>query len=264
MLTGVYQAVKKDGTVYYRSSITYQNKHISLGSFTSEPEAHDAYMEAYGLLSNPDISLEQKLFGASALKFEKIVSLINFRDNQIYIKTPIYLYTNYFSYYLSEKEELKFDIDDLFFYSTHKILKRGGHLFVNEYGMQTSILSRYGIKNFAVAGRDYMFMNGDTMDFRYSNIMVINRYYGVTAAVRKGQPCYEVRIHINGNFLVGVFRQEAAAAVAYNKAVDLAVAHGVMKNFSENYIPDLSSKEYAEIYSEIKLSKKFLHYLESL
>ena len=225
MLAGVYRAVRKDGMVYYRSSITYQNKHISLGSFTSELGAHEAYLEAYELLSGPDISLEQKLFGASALKFE---------------------------------------IDDLFFYSTHKILKRGGHLFVNEYGMQTSILSRYGIKNFAVAGKDYIFMNGDTMDFRYSNIMVINRYYGVTAAVRKGQPCYEVRIHINGNFLVGVFRQETTAAIAYNKAVDLAAAHGVLKNFSENYIPDMSAKEYAEIYSELKLSKKFLHYLESL
>ena len=59
----------------------------------------------------------------------------------MYIKTPIYLRRNYFSYYFSKNEEYKFDIDDLFFYSQHKILRRGGRLFVNEYGMQTSIFS---------------------------------------------------------------------------------------------------------------------------
>ena len=152
----------------------------------------------------------------------------------------------------------------MFFYSTHKILRRGGHLFVNEYGMQTSILSRYGIRSFATAGRDYIFVNGDTSDYRYSNIMVINRYYGVTAAVRKGRPCFEVRIHINGNYLVGIFNQETIAAIAYNKAADLAAAHGISKNFSENYIPDMSAAEYAQIYADLKLSKKYLHYLESL
>lgn len=264
MLSGVYQATKKNGTIYYRSSITYQNKHISLGSFELESDAHRAYVEASELLLKTDISLEENLLKTAALKFEKVISLLNFRDNKIYIKTPIYLHTNYFSYYLSEKEELKFDIDDLFFYSTHKILRRGGHLFVNEYGMQTSILSRYGIRSFATAGRDYIFVNGDTADYRYSNIMVINRYYGVTAAVRKGRPCFEVRIHINGNYLVGIFHQETIAAIAYNKAADLAAAYGISKNFSENYIPDMSAAEYAQIYADLKLSKKYLHYLESL
>ena len=33
MLPGVYQAKKKDDTIYFRSSITYSGKHISLGSF---------------------------------------------------------------------------------------------------------------------------------------------------------------------------------------------------------------------------------------
>ena len=33
MLPGVYQAKKKDNTIYFRSSITYSGKHISLGSF---------------------------------------------------------------------------------------------------------------------------------------------------------------------------------------------------------------------------------------
>ena len=69
------------------------------------------------------------------------------------LKTPIYLRRNYFSYYFSKNEEYKFDIDDLFFYSQHKILRRGGRLFVNEYGMQTSIFSRYGIPSHGVPGR---------------------------------------------------------------------------------------------------------------
>ena len=43
MLPGVYLATKKDGTVYYRSSITYRSKHISLGSFSTEEDAHCAY-----------------------------------------------------------------------------------------------------------------------------------------------------------------------------------------------------------------------------
>lgn len=261
MLPGVYQTQKKDGSIYYRSGITFKNKHISLGSFSGEEDAHAAYLEAEHILSHADVSLEHKLFHPKTLKFEKVVSLINFRDNGIYIKTPIYLHKNYFSYYLSETEEYKFDIDDLFFYSSHKIMKRGGHLFVNEYGMQTTLLSRYGIRRFAVCGRDYVFANGDVFDYRYSNIIVVNRYYGVTSAIRKNQACYEVRLHLNGNYLVGVYSSEITAAIAYNKAVDTAIAHGIKKNFPENYIPDLSAKDYAAIYSELKLSRKFLKYL---
>ncbi len=261
MQKGVYQAAKKDGTIYYRSSITYRNKHISLGSFPEEADAHAAYLEAEKILTDPSISLEHKLFHPKMLNFEKVVTLVNFRDNRIYIKTPIYLHHNYFSYYLSAKEEYKFDIDDLFFYSSHKIIKRGGHLFVNEYGMQTTILSRYGIRSFAVNGRDYTFVNGDQTDYRYSNILLVNRYYGVTSSVRNGKPCFEVRLHINGNYIIGIYDSEITAAIAYNKAVDTAIAHGIIRNYAENYIPDLSAKEYASIYSELKLSKKFLKYV---
>lgn len=262
MLPGVYQAKKKDGSVYYRSSITFRNKHISLGSFSSEADAHDAYLEAAHILSHANVSLEHKIFHPRILKFDKVVSLINFRDNGIYIKTPIYLHANYFSYYLSETEEYKFDIDDLFYYSSHKIMKRGGHLFVSEYGMQTTLLSRYGIRSFAVCGRDYVFANGDALDYRYSNIIVVNRYYGVTSVVRKNKRCFEVRLHINGNHLTGVYDSEVTAAIAYNKAVDAAIAHGIKKNFPENYIPELSARDYAAIYSELKLSRKFLKYLD--
>ena len=46
MLKGVFPATKKDGTIYYRTSINYSGKHISLGSFASEEMAHLAYKEA--------------------------------------------------------------------------------------------------------------------------------------------------------------------------------------------------------------------------
>lgn len=48
MLSGAFSAKTKDGTIYYRSSLTYKRKHISLGSFPTEEEAHLAYKE--GLL----------------------------------------------------------------------------------------------------------------------------------------------------------------------------------------------------------------------
>ena len=45
---------------------------------------------------------------------------------------------------------------------------------------------------------------------------------------------------------------------------DLAKAFGVNRNYSENYILDLSAKEYAETYTKIKISKKYESYLKGL
>lgn len=264
MLPGVYLARKKDGTSYYRSSITFQNKHISLGSFASEQKAHEAYQEAACLLFDSSTAFDDVFSLPTILNFDKVISLLNFRDNHIYFKNPIYLRNNYFVYYLSQTEELKFDIDDLFYYSSHKIMRRQGHLFVSDYGMQVSILSRYGIKSHAVAGRDYYFANEDPLDLRYSNIIVINRYYGVTKISSPGSDSYKVQIHINGNYTVGTYQKEEKAAIAYNKAVDLAKTHGIQKNFQTNYLEGYSPREYAELYSQIKLSKKYLHYLQTI
>lgn len=269
MLPGVYQAKKKDGTIYYRSSITYQGKHISLGSYPSESEAHQAYLDALTILDHSaaasldnQVSIEECSSVSSVLSFDKMVTLINFRDNHLYIPTPIYLRKNYFSYYLDPSTELKFDIDDLFYYSSHRILKRQGHLYVNDYGMQVTLSSRYGIRNYAVCDRDYRFVNGDRTDFRYSNIQVINRYYGVFRSEKDGKIRYRVKIHINGDFTVGSYRDEVRAAVAYNKAADLAKQAGIQKNFPQNYIEELSGSAYADIYTSIKISKRYLEFLE--
>lgn len=264
MLPGVYKAQKKDGTIYYRASITYRSKHLSLGSFLSEEDASNAYREALRILNNNEITIfnyhEQQTF----LRSDKVVMLLNFRDNGLYFNNPIYLRKGYFSYFLTENIELKFDNDDLFYYSGHRILRRQGHLYVNDYGMQYSILSRYGIKPYAVSGRDYTFANGDETDFRYSNIIVLNRYHGVCEVIQNGIKRYRVSIHINGNYKVGIYSSEIKAAIAYNKAADLAKACGIRKAFPENFIETVTPKEYANIYSKLSVSKKYLQYLQTI
>ena len=180
----------------------------------------------------------------------------------MYIKNPIYLRKNYFSYYLDISHELKFDIDDLFYYSEHRILKRQGHLYVNDYGMQVTVLSRYGIQPHAVCGRDYIFKNSDETDMRYENIEILNPYHGVEIVKTAGLDKYKARIHINGNFVIGTYNTLEKAAIAYNKAVDMAHAHGIEKNYPENYIDSISGKEYADIYTSVTVSDKYVQYLQ--
>ena len=215
MLSGAFSAKTKDGTIYYRSSLTYKRKHISLGSFPTEEEAHLAYKEGTSLLSESEITLENYTAYIKLLDFAKAITLLNFRDNGVYIKNPIYLKQNYFLYFLAPQTEYKFDIDDLFFYSSHKIMQRGGRLFVNEYGMQTGILSRYGVRNHAVLDVDYTFANGNPFDYSYANIIVINRYRGVVQTEHNGLLRYQAFIHINGNYSIGTYSSEEKAAIAY-------------------------------------------------
>ena len=124
MLSGAFSAKTKDGTIYYRSSLTYKRKHISLGSFPTEEEAHLAYKEGTSLLSESEITLENYTAYINLLDYAKAITLLNFRDNGVYIKNPIYLKQNYFLYFLAPQTEYKFDIDDLFFYSSHRIMQR--------------------------------------------------------------------------------------------------------------------------------------------
>ena len=118
MTQGVSIATKKDGTVYYRAGLYYKNKHISLGSYADETTAGNAYLDALANLGSLDQLPEDNIEQPTTLSFEKIIVLLNFRNNGIYFKNPIYLRNGYFSYYLSRIEELKFDVDDLFYYSS--------------------------------------------------------------------------------------------------------------------------------------------------
>ncbi len=252
---GVYASRKKSGSSYFRSSITFKGKHISLGGFDTETEAHRAYLQARLIISDHSCGiLDYK--APSPLSFEKWVSLINYRDNGIYIANPVYIMRRMFFYYLSPTDILKFDADELFYYSSHKIMRRGKHFFAADYGLQVNILNRYGIRSYAVPGRDYIFLNGDELDFRSANISIINRFNGVTKQTKKGLVSYRCRIHIRGSIVVGDYETETEAAIAYNKAVDLLKMRGFSRNYTLNYIDDISAKEYADLYSSITISQK--------
>lgn len=259
-LDGVYIATKKNGETYYRSSITFRRKHISLGSYSSAQQAHEAYLTAGKIIAPGSTITIMDYKSSDILSFEKWVILINFRDNKIYLGKPIYVRPKFFYYYLTPDHVLKFDSDDLFYYSSHKIMFRGNHYFVADYGMQVSILSRYGIKSYAVPGFDYIFLNGDTSDFRRENLKIQNIFHGVRTITKKGKTSFYVRIHINGYFHVGTYHNMIHAAIAYNKAVDILHRHGLTKNFNVNYIDSISPREYAEIYSQIKISQKIMDY----
>ena len=257
---GVFRAVKKDGTVYYRASLTRHGKHISLGSYAVAEDAHKAYEEGLRLLSDLSTSLKSYEPG-SLLPFEKWVCLLNFRDNGIYLGNPIYMGQQLFYYYLSPHHVLKFDLEDLFYYSSHKIMRRGNHYFVADYGMQVTLTSRYGIKSYAVPGTDYCFRNGDPTDFRRENLEIHNIYHGVRkTAAKNGQYIYTVRIHIRGNYLVGRYANETEAAIAYNKAIDILRSKGVTNNFSYNYVEEIAPSRYAEIYSALTIAPGILNY----
>lgn len=253
MLPGVYEFKRSDGVINYRSSITIDKKHISLGSYPSEEEASAAYMEAGKVYGDPGMNISG-YSDSLTLSFDKYVSLINLRDNHIYFATPIFVRKRDFSYYLSPSEELKFDADDLFYLSTRTISRRGNHLFVSDYGSQVSLHERFGIKSFSVPGRDFLFVNGDPLDYRRENIKLINRYNGVFMFQKKLRTLYKVIIHVRSNYVVGVYPSEKEAAIAYNKAADTLIKNGIKKKFQLNFVEGVSNKEYAEIYTKVKIS----------
>lgn len=265
-LPGVYPAKRKDSTEYFRSSITYRNKHISLGSFNDEESAHRAYTEASALLESDEYTLDSYSSSNNVLSFEKWVILCNFRDNGVYIGNPIYLRPRLVYYYFAPHDFFLFSIEDLFYYSAHKIQRRGGHYFVADYGSQVSLFSRYGIKSHAVEGRDYIFLNGNSQDWQYGNIKVLNSYHGVIADVPSvsqtgavsAHQTYSARIHVNGYLKIGTYDSAIEAAIAYNKAADILKNAGISKQYATNYIDGLSAKAYADIYSQVSVSQNII------
>lgn len=253
---GVFTAQKKDGSIYYRSSVTFRKKHISLGSFANAKDAHAAYLEANKLLRGEKSYTLIDHSKHHVLSFEKWVCLLNFKDNHMYFSTPIYIRPHFFYYYYSPDCVLKFDIDDLFYYASHKIMKRGGHYFVADFGMQVNILNRYGIKNYAVAGRDYSFLNGDNTDFRRENLEIKNQYHGVILVNEKTKVRYKARLHVKGNFVIGTYDTAEEAAIAYNKAIDIVKKNGCKKNYTPNYLENMPAGEYADIYTRLPISDK--------
>lgn len=253
---GIFETKRKDNSTYYRVSIYVNKKHISLGSFDIFEDAVTCYDSANKILDDADHLFTPDNYDSELkISFEKYIVLINYRDNKLYIANPIYLKPNFFEYYITKDTILKFDKDDLFYYSDKKISKRGNHYYCHEFGLQININDRYGIPPYAVIGRDYIFKNGDTTDYRYSNIEIVNKYHGVSKVNKKGKIVYEVKVHVNGYLKVGDFKDEITAAIAYNKACDI-LSKNADKGFISNY-PDINPKEYATIYSEIQIPRKF-------
>lgn len=258
-LTGVTIAKRKNGSTYYRSSITLKSKHVSLGSFDTEEMANKAYLEACDIV-------RENIYAISdyntdfALDFSKFVVLVNYRNCGIYFKNPIYLHSGFFYYYLSPTNYLIFDREDLFFYANHKIQTRGNYLFISDYGSQYSILSRYGIKNYAKKGIDYLFVNQNEYDYRYENIKVINEYMGVSEITKENKLLYESKIHINGNIIIGRYKDKITAAISYNKAIDILAQKGVRKKYIKNYITSLTSAEYHKQYALVPISTHLTNY----
>lgn len=258
MAYGIYETKLKDGSRSFRVSFYHNKKHIAVGSYTDEKAASKALEEALSLYEDKTITIWNFRNFTGTVSPEKAVSILNHRDNGVYFRTPVYLMQGYFLYFMEGKGILKFDNDDLFYYSTHRILLHDGHLYVNDYGSQYSLFSRYGIRNYAVKGIDYDFANGDSLDLRYENVIVINPYNGVRQINNNGMIRYETRIHINGYIRVGLYRSINDAAVAYNKAVDYCQSHGLNRNFVKNYVVDLNTSEYSKIYARVKLPESLV------
>ena len=86
LLPGVYKAQKKDSSTYYRASINYKGKHISLGSFSEESDANQAYLDAKSVIDSTRYTVDNYSQYGFVLSFDKYICLINFRDNNIYCK----------------------------------------------------------------------------------------------------------------------------------------------------------------------------------
>ena len=61
-------------------------------------------------------------------------------------------------------------------------------------------------------------------------------------------------------YVVGTYATSTEAAIAYNKAIDILKKNGVKKNYTPNYIENLSAKIYADIYSELEISESIKKY----
>ena len=91
MKPGVFLAKKKDGTLYYRSSLTYKNKHISLGSYDTEDQAHQTYMEASMILSS---SLTSSHITLKSLRYDITSSFL------LFLSVFLAIFRHYYNYIL--------------------------------------------------------------------------------------------------------------------------------------------------------------------
>ena len=246
-------------TVNYKTYFTHNKKKLSLGTFKTSDIANTAILEATKIINEKERNLDESYINSfKVLDYKKVVTICNFRDNNKFIKNPIYIYKDYFKYYLSSDLFLVFDTKDLFFFSSYKIYKRGKYIYTQDNISQQNILSRFGIQNHSVSGRDYIFKNGNVYDFRKQNLQVLNSYKGVTQKIKEYETIYITTIFKDKNIVVGHYNSELEAAIAYNKAGDLLINLGLKKDFIKNEINFITKSEYNEIYNNIIVSDVLL------
>lgn len=248
----IYPVQKKDKTDY-RVYYLFHSKKVYIGLYPSLTLAKQAYAFAEELL--------QSCWGIEDLKeakisFLKCVSLINLRDHNMYLTSPIYVHDNYFDYYLSTELKLIFDLQDLFFFSTNKIHKRGNYIYIENSVSQTSILNRFHIPPNSVYNVDYYLINGNRYDFRRKNICVINHYIGVSREIKYKEEVYVARIIQKVPLVIGHYNSELKAAIAYNKAAELIMSKDSSKYYKLNQIDYLTSTEYNAIYEALPISPR--------
>ncbi len=245
----IYPINKNSGTeyqLYYK----YKNKRIYLGAYQTFALASSAFLEAEEVvISKISIDCASHL----TLPFHKVVSLINFRDNGVFFKNPIYICGDYFKYYVSKDTVFSFDNNHLFFFSTNKIAIRGNYIYTQDGITQRNILSRFGIPSHSVCGKDYLFKNNNPYDFRKDNLHIVRHYLGVTYVKKNGLPVYVTKIFFNKSIVVGHYSSEVEAAIAYNKAADLLTKH-TQTEYMHNDIPYLTQAEYNALYESVTIS----------
>ena len=250
----IYPATHECYRVYY----LYKTKKIYIGLYNTYEEALWAY-EFVEKLFTSDLSLNE-YSNSCPIPFEKFVACINFRVTHMYFKTPIYVYTDHFKYYLTPDLWLTFDLKDLLYFSTKRIHKRGDYLYTYIGDHQENILKRFGFNRPMTYLKDYTFLNGNRYDFRRKNIQVINHYYGVSLETKYNKPTYVTRITLNkGTLVVGHYTSDMLAAIAYNKAVDLVTASLKEHNYPKNTFPFLTRQEYENLYLSLPISKRLTH-----
>ncbi|OON96469.1 MAG: hypothetical protein ATN36_00750 [Epulopiscium sp. Nele67-Bin005] len=242
-------------TPKYKTYFTFNKKRFYLGSFNSKDEATQAAQEAYQI-THSNINLEKT--NCEALPFNKVVILINFRDNGTYFNNPIYVRDNHFSYFINNEVELLFDMIHLFFFSTHKIYQRNQLFYTQHKFTQLSILNRLGIIPSSKVNKDYFFINGNIYDFRKDNLKIIKNYFGVSTLQKDEKTYYRTTISMPNTVVVGTYESEIQAAIAYNKALIFLKEKGVETKAKENNIPYLTKKEYDALYHQVELSPKFM------
>jgi hypothetical protein len=248
--------ITKNNQITYRVYYPYYKKKIYLGLYKDLASATHAYDYVDQIMHSQKNLATCVQTSKAFISFHKLIILLNYRDTKLYFNKPIYLDGYFFSYYLDENTKLIFDKEDLFFFSTHTLGKRGGYLYVENGISQTSLLSRFGIPNYSKVGKDYFFKNENPLDFRRENLIVNNTFIGVSKEIKYKKEVYVARITLKNTLIIGYYETATQAAIAYNKAAMLLMDKNPKKQYTLNTLDYLTASEYSQIYESVAVSPR--------